>query len=344
MLEYKSLFTISDMVNFFGRSDLSWPEMNDQLVRLSTNRDGIFRRSKSFNNFALIKSSSSNHHEDIFGDDDDEDGDDDLLANILSSVESKLKKRHHNEGEVRERRSVELVEDDTEEKESTSSSLEFDMSAEDKVDRISHNSKIFVSNCEPILTGIDENIRVKFYFYLYYMYINFKEHCSQIIMESKEAQSHSILSLEFLSLQCQLIEYYLKPYVQTLISSSFDSKTASATISQNIRFESLSNLVTRFSRKMSCSDLEEADVRNFTLVLGYCTNIYRKLAVFDFTLDEENLDQEQQLRILPICRDRIFIDAYKYLIDRDFYFRDGTDFNQFNLEMLFSNKRSELPG
>lgn len=167
MLEYKSLFTVSDMVNFFGRSDLSWPEMNDQLVRLSTNRDGIFRRSKSFNNFALIKSSSSNHHEDIFGDDEDEDGDDDLLANILSSVESKLKKRRHNEGEIRERRSVELVEDDTEEKESTSSSLEFDMSAEDKVDRISHNSKIFVSNCEPILTGIDNNIRVKFYFYLY---------------------------------------------------------------------------------------------------------------------------------------------------------------------------------
>ena len=166
MLEYKSLFTVSDMVNFFGRSDLSWPEMNDQLVRLSTNRDGIFRRSKSFNNFALIKS-SSNHHEDIFGDDEDEDGDDDLLANILSSVESKLKKRRHNDGEIRERRSVELIEHDTEEKESTSSSLEFDMSAEDKVDRISHNSKIFVSNCEPILTGIDNNIRVKFYFYLY---------------------------------------------------------------------------------------------------------------------------------------------------------------------------------
>lgn len=154
-----------------------------------------------------------------------------------------------------------------------------------------------------------------------------------------------MLSLESVSLQCQLVEHYLRPYVQSLIIQSSNENIPLGQPSQpmSIRFESLSSMVTKFAGKRSCSDLDETDVHNFTLVMGYCSNIYRKLAAFDL-MPVPSLEQTEELRILPICRDRLLIDSYKYLMDRDFYFRDGTDFNEINLEALFVNKRNDLPG
>lgn len=116
-----------------------------------------------------------------------------------------------------------------------------------------------------------------------------------------------------------------------------------STVASSIQFESLSSVVARFAGKRSCSDVDEADVHNFTLVMGYCANVYRKLAAFDL-MPVPTLEQVEELRVLPICRDRLFVDAYKYLLDREFYFRDGTDFNEINLEALFANKRNDLPG
>lgn len=153
-----------------------------------------------------------------------------------------------------------------------------------------------------------------------------------------------MLSLEAVSLECQLIEHYLKPYMQSLLSSSsYETAVPLGQAPASIRFESLASVVARFAGKRSCSDIDEPDVHNFTLVMGYCANIYRKLAAFDL-MPLPTLEQTEELRILPICRDRLFIDSYKYLLDRDFYFRDGTDFNEINLESLFANKRNDLPG
>lgn len=130
--------------------------------------------------------------------------------------------------------------------------------------------------------------------------------------------------------------------MQSLLSMSL-YETTLGQAQPSVRFESLSSVVARFAGKRSCSDIDEPDVHNFTLVMGNCANIYRKLAAFDL-MPIPTLEQTEELRILPICRDRLFVDSYKYLLDRDFYFRDGTDFNEINLESLFANKRNDLPG
>lgn len=115
------------------------------------------------------------------------------------------------------------------------------------------------------------------------------------------------------------------------------------TLYESIQLESLSNIITKFSRKSSCSELDQFDVQNFTLIFGYCANIYKKLAAYHL-IPMPTAEQAEELRLIPICRDRALIDSYKYLIDKEFYFRENTEFTDLNLEQIFlNNDKTAVP-
>lgn len=118
------------------------------------------------------------------------------------------------------------------------------------------------------------------------------------------------MSLEALTVQCNFIEQYLKPYLTSMLTyqkSLYD-----------IRFESLSSVVTRFVHKSSCAELEPNDVQNFTLTFTYCASIYKQLALYNL-MPVPTIEQSEELKLLPMCRDRNLIDSYKYLVNKDFY-------------------------
>lgn len=164
MLERKYLFTVNDMVNYFGKiqpplSSLSSDHQKSMAAGGANSRDFHFRNSRpsASNNFALIMSSND---EDLFGstaddnnnNDDDED-DDDILASILSNVESTLKRRR------RRRDSNEVADDnlkiskrelDSSATSQTSSQLDLEL---DEIINNSPDSRLLISNCDPILSG-----------------------------------------------------------------------------------------------------------------------------------------------------------------------------------------------
>lgn len=144
MLEFKSLFSINDMVSYFGKSDSLPDTINEETVlsnSIRKNRDEYFRRLKS-PNFALIKSSN---HDEFFGEDNE---DDDVLTSILSSVESRLKKRQSKEVFRKQKRDLDFDQDQK------LNSLELEWDQIDTIDRIGHSNKISIPDCEPILSGI----------------------------------------------------------------------------------------------------------------------------------------------------------------------------------------------
>lgn len=168
MLERKYLFTVNDMVNYFGKiqpplSSLSSDHQKSVAVGGATNsRDFHFRNSRpsASNNFALIMSSND---EDLFSggtaddnninNDDDED-DDDILASILSNVESKLKRRR------RRRDSNEVANDNLKiskrDLDSSAATSEASSQLDLELDEIINNSpdsRLLISNCDPTLSG-----------------------------------------------------------------------------------------------------------------------------------------------------------------------------------------------
>lgn len=148
MLELKNIFTVNDMVNYFGKSDQSLSSFggddDTEITKMSKKHGWHFRSSRpSSNNFALIMS----NNEDLFGDEVDEN--EDLLTNILQSVENRLKRRQSAEA-IRFRRDLEW---DTED-EDNGFPFEFDLEPNEPVERVGRNMFQSFPNCEPILSGI----------------------------------------------------------------------------------------------------------------------------------------------------------------------------------------------
>lgn len=164
MLEYKELFTVNDMINFYGKSQ-SAPVVGGSAAlvggdgELKPGSSGVgsgggknrndfrFRNSRPnsapSNNFALIMSSND---DDLFGssnngatsgNEDDDDDNDEILASILSNVESKLKR-----STIIKRRARRDLIDQLDEM-----GLELDEPAQ------AASTRIFFSECDPILSG-----------------------------------------------------------------------------------------------------------------------------------------------------------------------------------------------
>jgi hypothetical protein len=152
MLEFKSLYTISDMVNYFGKLE---PTEIDEVMLEKIEKNGgsdILKKSpKSFNNFALISSSNP----DFFEENSEET--EDILTHILSSVGHKLK-RNKDDKKVsiktdlakkkvsKRKRNIGKLINKTEKK----NYFEFDFS-ENEV--MNNRGDMQILNCEPILSG-----------------------------------------------------------------------------------------------------------------------------------------------------------------------------------------------
>ena len=135
------------------------------------------------------------------------------------------------------------------------------------------------------------------------------------------------MSFESISFQCQFVEQYLKPYLRSVLAyqnSPFE-----------IKFESLSGIITKFAHKQSCNELEIEDVGNFTLIFKYCAPVYKKLANLNIML-YPSIEATNELQLSPICRDANLIESYKYLIEKDFYFKET---NQ-NVQSKYSDESS----
>ncbi|RNA11562.1 dispatched -like protein [Brachionus plicatilis] len=141
--------------------------------------------------------------------------------------------------------------------------------------------------------------------------------CSQMILESKNPTVYSLLSFEGIIIQCNFIEQYLKPYLNNGVYKE-------RRLNNGIQVESLSSVITKFSNKDSCNELDRIDVGNFTLIFNYCSSIYTEMSNFSL-MDYPSVDKDEKLKKIPICQDQNLIDAYNYLVDKN-YFLQNSDY------------------
>ncbi|CAF1096412.1 unnamed protein product, partial [Brachionus calyciflorus] len=141
--------------------------------------------------------------------------------------------------------------------------------------------------------------------------------CAQMILESKDPITNSLLSFEAINIQCNFIEQYLKPYLNNGVLKT-------KALSNDIQVESLSSVITKFSGKDTCNELDRIDVGNFTLIFKYCSLIYKKLANYSL-MEFPSLEQAEQLKLAPLCRNQNLIDSYNYLIDKNFFIQSEDD-------------------
>lgn len=136
-----------------------------------------------------------------------------------------------------------------------------------------------------------------------------------MVLESKNPIDHSLLSYEGIITQCNFIEQYLKPYLKNGVYRA-------GRLNNAIQIESISSVITKFSKKDSCNHLNRIDIGNFTLVFSYCSNIYHELSNYSL-IEYPLINRNEKLNKVPVCQNQNLIDAYNYLIDKDFFLQNS---------------------
>ena len=142
------------------------------------------------------------------------------------------------------------------------------------------------------------------------------------MLESRDPVKASLLSFESINFQCEFVEQYLKPHIRSIL------------VDQNspyeIKFEYLSSLIAKFANAQSCNDLEAEDVGKFILTFKYCAPIYQSMADQNLMVFP-TVEQAISLQLSSICVDKHLIDAYNYLVEKNYYFRDAVKEKNFTL-------------